>query len=81
MRHAVKVLATTSILAVTGLALAGQQTVDQDDGEGLEFVAAARRGDEHAVRKSLERKADLVHATDALGMTALDWATTRVSFV
>ncbi|UCC82144.1 MAG: ankyrin repeat domain-containing protein [Gemmatimonadota bacterium] len=41
-----------------------------------EFVAAARRGDENAVRRALEADPELVSATDALGMTALDWAAT-----
>jgi len=42
-----------------------------------EFVAAARRGDENAIRKSLERNPNLLNSTDAMGLTALDWAATR----
>jgi hypothetical protein len=41
------------------------------------FVEAAQRGDENAVRKALEGDPGLARATDAMGMTALDWAATR----
>jgi len=41
------------------------------------FVAAARRGDENAVRKALALDPALATATDAAGLTALDWAATR----
>lgn len=78
MRSAVVVPVVMSMLAVAGLASvdvsAPQQA--QDEGKGREFVAAARRGDENKVRKALEADPDLVNATDALGMTALDWAAT-----
>ncbi|UCC72537.1 MAG: ankyrin repeat domain-containing protein [Gemmatimonadota bacterium] len=78
MRSAIGVPVVTLFLAFAGLALVGQDAVrrDQDDSEGREFVAAARRGDENAVRKALEADPALVTATDALGMTALDWAAT-----
>ncbi len=49
----------------------------QGDGSGRAFVDAARRGDENAVRRALQEDSSLVHATDALQMTALDWAATR----
>lgn len=42
-----------------------------------EFVAAARMGDENAIRKSLELDPGLLNSRDALGLTALDWAATR----
>lgn len=41
------------------------------------FVAAARRGDEQAVRTALESQPELVDSRDGLGLTALDWAATR----
>lgn len=68
-----------SLLALTSLTFAGQASPQQDpdDEKGRAFVAAARLGDENAVRRSLDADPDLVRATDALGMTALDWAATR----
>jgi hypothetical protein len=41
------------------------------------FVAAARNGDENAVRRALAIDTSLARETDTLGMTALDWAATR----
>ena len=41
------------------------------------FVAAAKQGDENAVRRALAVSPSLARATDALEMTALDWAATR----
>lgn len=79
MRSSVTVPLITAILAFASLALVSQDTPprSQDDSKGREFVAAARRGDENAVRKSLDTDPDLVRATDVLGMTALDWAATH----
>ncbi len=79
MSSRVRVAAVLVPLAVASLAFGHQETGQQDRGdeEGRAFVAAARRGDENAVRRSLDANPDLVHATDALGMTALDWAATR----
>lgn len=41
------------------------------------FVAAARKGDEQAVRTALEGQPELLNSRDRLGLTALDWAATR----
>ena len=68
------VILTTASLAMTGRDVAQNS---QDDGGGREFVAAAKRGDENAVRKALDEDSTLAQATDAQGMTALDWAATR----
>jgi ankyrin repeat protein len=78
MRRAAAGLVITAFLAFAGLALVSWDAAQhvQDEGKAREFVAAARRGDENAVRKSLEADPTLVTATDALGMTALDWAAT-----
>jgi hypothetical protein len=66
-------IASTVVLA--GLNPTGEKArpTAQDDSRGREFVAAAKRGDENAVRKALEEDVTLVHATDVLNMTALDW--------
>jgi hypothetical protein len=63
--------------AGSGSVLGRAQTPTDQRGARFAFVAAAKRGDENAVRKSLEADTSLVSATDALGMTALDWAATR----
>jgi hypothetical protein len=75
----VRIALFQAILALAALPLAGQNAParNPDDGKGRDFVAAARRGDENAVRKALEKDPDLARATDALAMTALDWAATR----
>jgi hypothetical protein len=78
MKNSVRTLATISLLSCAALATAARTPAGGQDAEkARSFVAAARRGDEHAVRKSLDADASLVHATDAMGMTALDWAATR----
>jgi hypothetical protein len=79
MRNAVGVLVILAILAIAAPSLARQGTLPQnpEDGQGRDFVAAARRGDEHAIRKALEKDPSLARATDSMGMTALDWAATR----
>ena len=41
------------------------------------FVAAARKGDENAVRKALAQNPAWLDSTDEMGLTALDWAATR----
>lgn len=70
-RYPVMILAAVGGLAPWTAAVPNQ-ALDPAD-----FVAAARRGDEHAVRTALEEDPDLVNAQDAMGMTALDWAATR----
>ncbi len=78
MRNPGRTLTTFSLLTcVLGAAVTVPSQRPQDDGRARAFVAAARRGDENAVRKSLDEDAGLVHATDVMGMTALDWAATR----
>jgi len=46
-----------------------------------DIVDAARRGDEHAVRKLLESDSRLVQSKDGMGYTALDWAAVRGHWV
>ena len=41
------------------------------------IIDAARRGDDNAVRKLLEKDASLAREKDQLGYTALDWAAPR----
>jgi len=50
---------------------------NQDQTNRSSFVEAAKRGDENAVRRALDEDSTLVHATDMLGMSALDWSATR----
>ena len=64
-------------VGVTVLETASAREFDQESSQRRAFVAAAKRGDENAVRRSIEADPDLVMATDELGMTALDWAATR----
>lgn len=45
------------------------------------MIDAARRGDDHAVRKLLEKDASLTREKDELGYTALDWAAVRGHWV
>lgn len=68
-----------AMIAVTTIGIADHNTVQipQDNGRGSDFVAAAKRGDENAVRKALDEDSTLAHAVDVQGMTALDWAATR----
>jgi hypothetical protein len=78
MERAIGVLVPTSFLAFAAVALlgGGEPLHGQDESKAREFVAAARRGDENAVRRALEADPQLVSATDDLGMAALDWAAT-----
>jgi ankyrin repeat protein len=67
-----------TIIAIFGIAgLGAAQDASRGDTEGLALIAASARGDENAVRKSLDAHPSLLNATDALRMTALDWAATR----
>jgi len=79
MKSAVAVSIIASALAIAGPATFAGSTLSprQNDDKGREFVAAAQRGDENAVRRALADDPNLVSATDDLGMTALDWAATR----
>jgi hypothetical protein len=79
MRSSAVVPVIASILAFASLVFVNQESraQDEEDAKGREFVAAAQRGDENAVRRSLGMDPGLVEATDAMGMTALDWAATR----
>jgi hypothetical protein len=79
MKSVIAVPLAVSMLGFASLASVSQDATRnaRDERKGHEFVAAAKRGDENAVRKSLVEDPDLVRATDALGMTALDWAATR----
>ena len=79
MTNAIGVAGLFAILTVAGLTMTGHDVTqhDQGDDRNREFVAAAKRGDENAVRKALDDDSTLAQATDVQGMTALDWAATR----
>ncbi len=79
MTNVIGAVGLITILGIAGLAKLGPVVTQgtQDEAAGREFVASAQRGDENAVRKSLDADSTLAHATDAQGMTALDWAATR----
>ena len=78
MKSSVLFVAVTMIVALANVALANERVgARQDSTRGHTFVAAAKQGDENAVRKALDRQPDLAQATDVMGMTALDWAATR----
>lgn len=80
MTNIMGVVGAVAILAVTGWSLDELyvRRSHQDEDGAREFVAAAKRGDENAVRRALESDSTLAHAVDAQGMTALDWAATRL---
>ena len=65
------------LVFLTGLLLTPTPEGVQVVTDGAGFVAAARRGDENAVRKALEEQPELLNSTDVMNMTALDWAATR----
>lgn len=46
-----------------------------------DIIDAAKRGDDHAVRKLLEKDPSLAHVKDTSGYTALDWAAFRGHWV
>ncbi len=79
MNKMLTVLVAAPIIAVTGTSLSNGDLPQaaQDPMDGRKFVAAAKRGDENAVRKALGSDPGLAQATDVMGMTALDWAATR----
>ncbi len=78
MTNAIGVVAIAIFLCVAGYSLTDHHVPQniQDDSSAREFVAAARRGDDNAVRRGLEEDSTLASAVDAQGMTALDWAAT-----
>jgi hypothetical protein len=67
------ILGLTAIVVLVGSPLEGRQSSMGP----ADFVAAAQRGDENAVRRALAADPSLALANDALDMTALDWAATR----
>ena len=79
MTNTIGVVGCCVILGFSSFAMSGHEVINtrQDDGRGRDFVAAAKRGDENAVRKALDEDSTLAQATDVQGMTALDWSATR----
>lgn len=79
MTNGIAFLGLLTALTAVGFTLTERETArpTQEPTHGLEFVAAAMRGDENAVRKALEEDPELAMAIDDRGMTALDWAATR----
>jgi len=79
MKSAIAALVFASAFVFAGLTtlVGSTAAIVQDDDRGRAFVAAAKNGDGNAIRRWLGEDPDLVGATDALGMTALDWAATR----
>jgi len=79
MRSATAFIAVAPMVTLTSAVLASGVFPEssQDPVAGPSFVAAAQRGDENAVRRALAEQPDLVQATDAMGMSALDWSATR----
>jgi hypothetical protein len=61
--------AALTLFAATNLCLADEMPYD--------ILDAARRGDDHAVRKLLEKDPTLAREKDFLGYTPLDWAAVR----
>lgn len=79
MTNAIGAVGIIALMSSAGLAFY-RPDIDQgiqDEARGREFVAAAKLGDENAVRKALDEDSTLAHAVDVQGMTALDWAATR----
>lgn len=73
MRTRTRFLGCVSTLALAFPAVtSGQVALLPED-----FVAAARLGDENAVRRTLSENPALVDSRDQMGLTALDWAATR----
>ena len=79
MTNVIGAVGVFAIIAVASIGVADRDTTNnrQDNGRDQAFVAAAKRGDENAVRKALDEDSTLAQATDVQGMTALDWTATR----
>ncbi len=81
MRRAITLVVVLT-LALVSVAIGGRfQEEARASAQGFmdapSFVAAAKQGDENAVRRALVVSPSLARASDVLGMTALDWAATR----
>jgi hypothetical protein len=81
MRRAITLVAALTLVivpvAIDGWVPEEARASAQGFMDAPSFVAAAKQGDENAVRRALAVSPSLARVSDALGMTALDWAATR----